>query len=250
MLSIITLINNKEIYEVNLHATLNCQEGIDYEIITLYNIKNSAFSSLASAYNYAINKVKGEWLLFIHPDIQFLSKNSLYQIVEMAEKIRKENINAHIFGLAGVEKGKNDGVITSMVHGSDKAIAGRRILDKGAYKKVQTIDACFMLVDRYAINKICFWERLSNYHWCIEEYCLNAERNHIDVFVIASDVWHISNGKSMNYIYYREAIKVAWRYRGIDYINTSTYSSKYKLLTIPKLFFYMCRNYFHHKWMG
>ena len=55
MISIITVVNNNNIFEQWLGSSLKMQEGIEYELITIDNTKNT-YSSLEKAYMNGVIK--------------------------------------------------------------------------------------------------------------------------------------------------------------------------------------------------
>ena len=85
MISIITVVNNNNIFEQWLGSSLKMQEGIEYELITIDNTKNT-YSSLEKAYMNGVMQAAGDWLMFVHPDVKFLHENTLKAFFENVKR--------------------------------------------------------------------------------------------------------------------------------------------------------------------
>lgn len=204
-ISIIVIVNNEEIYHGFLE-NLNQQDFKDYELIAINNY-NHEFNSATKAFNKYIKEAKNELLMFVHPDIRFLKTDSLSQIVQSVNELKEFGI----VGVAGAKKGENGErvIITNIVHGSKKEIAGYPLIKP---EEVQTLDECLFLIRKDYLKKVKFKER-DSWHLYAVEYCLNALSNGDKVYVIPANVWHMSNGKSLDYHYMLDLMTMAKEYR-------------------------------------
>lgn len=221
-ISIITIANNIEIYEEflrNLHEQVN----INYELITIDNYNNN-YLSATRAYNLATKNAKGNYLFFLHPDIRFQDNTELSKILKILNLIE----DFDVVGIAGaVGKGSKRIIKSNIIHGSSKRSVGQKI---DGPTKVQTVDECMFIIKKDKFNKNFFKER-DGWHLYAVEYCLEAIKNNGSVYVIPSNIWHLSDGKSLDYHYmfilndiindYKKYFKViyttvkGWKTRGV-----------------------------------
>ena len=97
MLSLIVVSNDQKKLSEMLLASLQNQSFTNYELI----VENgNEFSSAASAYNAGAQRAIGKYLLFLHQDIIFTSKNSLRKIAGYAELLDGKYA---ILGFAGIK---------------------------------------------------------------------------------------------------------------------------------------------------
>lgn len=203
--SIITIINDESIYKEFLD-NINNQNFKDFELIPIYNY-NQEFKSATTAFNEYAKKAQGKLLIFMHPDIRFQQKNSLSSIIEYVNNLD----DFGIVGVAGAKRGK-DGkreILTTIVHGNNKENAGNLI---NYPKEVQTLDECMFIIKKDYFNGHSFTERAS-WHLYAVEYCLKVLINRDKVYVIPANLWHMSDGKSLNYKYVVDLIKIAKDYK-------------------------------------
>ncbi|MCI9540182.1 MAG: hypothetical protein HFG39_03850 [Lachnospiraceae bacterium] len=81
----------------------------------------------------------------------------------------------------------------------------------------------------------------------IEELCLRVRETGGIAVVIPVNLWHFSEGNSLDYSYYLSVKTVAYKYKSLDYINTTSFQWKNTKLLPLILNFYAVRNYIHHK---
>ena len=94
------------------------EQDVECEKIFIDNSTNR-FSSAAKALNYGTSISKSNYYIFLHQDIKFLSSDSLKNFYEELKKCDG------ILGVAGVKENEKK-VFTSIVHGKNKEIAGKR----------------------------------------------------------------------------------------------------------------------------
>lgn len=230
-LSIITVVNKCEVFRKILKDSLEEQENIEFELIVKDN-RNNQYTSLSEAYNEAIKEAEGEWLMFVHPDVRFLSKNELGRIISACMKLyEREQKKMGIFGVAGALYGSDSKIVSSIVNLPNKIKAGdERALNKNGYQIVQSLDACCFMLPADIVRKYGFWEGLKGIHMCVEELCFRMNENELLAVVIPANLWHMSEGKSLDKSYYREAFKVLRRHPDMEYFNTTSMQSRVDLL--------------------
>lgn len=229
-LSIITVVNKCEVFREILKSSLEEQENIEYELIVKDN-RNNQYTSLSEAYNEAIMEAEGEWLMFVHPDIRFLFKGELEKMVSACIKLRGGQKTMGIFGAAGSLYGPESKVVSSIIHLSNGVRAGDKgVLDKKGYQVVQSLDACCFMMPADIARRYGFWEGLKGIHMCVEELCFRLKENGLSAVVIPANLWHMSEGKSLDKTYYREALKVLRRHPDMEYFNTTSMQSRVDFL--------------------
>lgn len=216
-LSVLTIVNRQEIFE-GFRESLQAQEEIDYELLPIVNL-NGEYDSARKAYNEAALKAEGTYLLFSHPDIRFLKPEALKELMEQAEKIR----DFGVIGVAGAkEKAGNSGkgeILAGIVHGSNQDYFGTRQIRKP--EEVQTVDECLFLVKKDDFTEHPFQEK-PGWHLYAVEYCLDALLNGQKNYVVPADVWHMSDGKSLNEKYVSQVDQMVRERRGqVDVIFTT-----------------------------
>ena len=117
--SLISIINRQDIFD-DFIASLKTQINIKYEFLPIFNLNNE-LDSPRSAFNIESKHAKGEYIVFIHPDIRFTSPTALHNI---AVRIDKQK-DFGVIGFAGaLPVGKNKRTILSSIdHLSEKAVA-------------------------------------------------------------------------------------------------------------------------------
>lgn len=192
--SLITIVNKEPVYQ-EFKKNLDTQVNVDYELIKIDNSDNQ-FNSARAAYNDAAKKANGEYLVFLHPDIRFLDKNALSDILNEIKKLP----NLGVAGIAGSPQKlvNNDRqILTTIVQGADKESVGTLI---SKTEKVQTLDECFFVVKHEWLDKHPFTE-CKGWHFYAVEQSLIALLDHKDNYVVPARVWHTSAGASEDYRY-------------------------------------------------
>lgn len=215
LISIISIVNNEKIYAA-FKENLSTQTNISYELLKISN-SHHEFSSARTAYNSAAAKAHGKYLVFCHPDIRFLAKNSLLDIITSITKLEK-------LGVAGVAGSpfelvdNNRVILSNIVHGEQKTNAGK---DISRPVEVQTVDEClFILTKDYWLNHPFSHE--SGWHLYAVEQCLAANQAGLKNFVVPAELWHTSDGQSEDYHYYTHLRHLVRQYRNVlPRINTT-----------------------------
>lgn len=200
--SIVTIVNNLDVFD-GFCKSLETQSNTSFELVPIYNL-NGEYKSARSAFNSVLSKCNGVYVIFMHPDIRFETPNELYTTRTYLNGITKFGV----IGAAGAtaEKyNKNKRVIYSnMVHGIDKKNAGIRI---DSIQEVQTIDECFFILDKRYIVKNKFSE-LDGWHLYAVELCLRCVLENRKNYVIPLNMWHLSEGKSLDSNYIRQLNRI------------------------------------------
>ncbi|HCJ07897.1 MAG TPA: hypothetical protein DHV96_05910 [Lachnospiraceae bacterium] len=246
MISIVVVVNKNEIYKEWLKKSLTDQSIEKYEIIEVNNFNNE-YKSLSKLYNNAIDKCSGNWIMFAHQDVRFLNNSELENIENKLNEISSRNDRIKLFGVAGVKEGKNAIGISSIFHGEDKRGGDVNAFNGCDCQEVQTVDACCFFIKKEDINEYRFDTKLNGFHMVVEELCLRIRENGESVVVIPCNLWHLSDGKSLDSTYYRETIKVVKSHKNISFINTTSFRWRVNRWLCIKLRYFQLRNYIHHK---
>lgn len=221
-LSILTIVNRQEVYEEFLRS-LEKQEGVSFELLPVFNLRNE-YDSARRAYNEAARKAKGEYLLFSHPDIRFLSLSALKSIRDQAEAIG----DFGVVGVAGAKEksGTTGEIIAGIAHGPNKEKIGDRQIT--APEEVQTVDECLFLIRREDFLSHPFPDK-PGWHLYAVEYCLDAILNGKKNYAVPAEVWHMSDGKSLNETYVFQVDKMVRERRDqfdVIYTTIKTWPTK------------------------
>lgn len=185
MISIVVVYNNERaLNEILLKSLKN--QTVKFELIAIDNTKGQ-FKSAAEALNYGGNKANGEYIMFVHQDVELDSDSWL----EKVEKLLNDIQNLGIAGAAGMsEKGKN---FTERKRGYISDCG--RIWGKPLEKKevVQTLDECLLIVPKRVFDNMKFDEKtFDNWHCYGADYCLCVRQKGLDAYVIPAFVYHRS----------------------------------------------------------
>ncbi len=215
MISILTIANDEDMYK-RFMSLLSNQKDIEYEMLCVDNYDNHIVSA-RQAFMEKVEEAKGDIILFIHPDIVFLNDNVLHDFIESFCSIN----NVGVVGIAGspTEVVNNNRIILSnILHGSDRHRAGVEI---DSPKEVQTVDECMFAIKTNILKKIGFLN-YEGYHLYAVELCLSCLLNGLDNYVVPVDVWHISDGRSLNPQYVKTLRRMARDFsESFEYINTT-----------------------------
>ncbi|NYB26378.1 MAG: family 2 glycosyl transferase [Methanobacteriaceae archaeon] len=201
MFSIICVYNDREILDNYLIKSLDNQ-NTNYELILVDN-SDSKFKSAAEALNYGGQKATGDYLMFVHQDIELLSENWLID----AEKHSNSLKNLGIAGIAG--RAYNKGwSITNIKDG----IPPRDVSPNHGLKyptKVQTLDECLIIIPKEIFSKINFdEENCDSWHLYAVDYSLSIKKIGYDVYVLPLPAYHRSRGYSLSKGYYETLKKL------------------------------------------
>ena len=204
--TLITIVDNKDVYN-EFQRNLEMQTNIKYELIPIMNLNNE-LDSPREAFNESGKNARGKYIMFIHPDIRFLSRKALHDIAEEMNKID----NVGVIGVAGAKPiTKNKRIIISRIYqGLDKQRVGQ--WNNKDYEEVQTVDECLFIIKKeYFIEHL--FEIKPGWHLYAVEYCLNTILDGYKNFVVKADVWHLSPGNSLDPKYVMQLEELVKKYK-------------------------------------
>ncbi len=221
-LSVLTIVNRQDVFD-GFRKSLESQEGVDYELLPIFNLKGE-YDSARRAYNEAAGEAEGTFLLFSHPDIRFLKPDALKRLIQQAENLQ----DFGVIGVAGAKK-KEDGtgeILAGIVHGTNQDRFGNRQIESP--EEVQTVDECLFLVRREYFRDHPFVEK-PGWHLYAVDYCLDAILNGKKNYAVPAEVWHMSDGKSLNETYVSQVDKMVRERRDqfdVIYTTIKTWPTK------------------------
>lgn len=206
MISIVCVYNNKEILDNFLLKSLKTQ-SVDYELILIANT-NGKFKSAAQALNEGAEKANGDYIMFVHQDIDLKSNEWLKD----TEYILGSLDNFGICGVAGISPWDEDEIISNIQQGNPpQNISKKRIKTP---QKVQTADECLFIIPRSVFKILKFDQEVcSDWHLYAVDYSLSIKYRGFKVFVLPSDIYHSSPGNSMSEQYYLTLKKVLKKHK-------------------------------------
>lgn len=210
--TIISISNNKKITD-GFRVNLSEQKNVSYQLIIIDN-RNNIFNGAREAFNSVLGQIENEIVIFSHPDIRFLSDNGLSSILEEVKKIDCYGV----IGVAGCQEGIQWKLLSNIKHGKLKKDAGEKITD---YAEVQTVDECFFVMKKTVIQKMKF-TKLPGWHLYAVEQCLRMINEDKKNYIIPADLWHISDGNSLDPRYMTCLEQILKIYaKNIEFINTT-----------------------------
>jgi len=211
MISIICCFNNYKTYNEMLYKSVSKQKA-EYEIIAIDNSKGK-FESSAQALNYGASISKGEYLVFVHQDMEFMQEDFLQSL-----KRYLDELNDSIIGLAGMKDAL--GVYTNLKHGSNKKYAGDFRVNEPI--EMQTLDECLIAMKRDTYLKLKFDEvTCYNWHLYAVDMCLAGNLINVKSYVIPLEAYHKSCGV-ISREYKKNLYKIIKKYRkSYDVIYTT-----------------------------
>ena len=223
IISLITVYNNRDLLNQMVASSEN-QKGVRVDYVLIDNT-SGCFSSAAKALNYGVSQAKGEVLVFLHQDIEFLKNTALEDIFAFA--VKHPNT---VFGAAGVKSKITDTgeFFSSMYAGESKKQY------KCCYSPTEcyTLDECLIACHKSCMSKLSFDEvTCDGWHLYGADLCLQAGLlPDYNIMVIPMDyVWHKSNGNAdKSYMItqnrlakkYRNQYKIINTTNGFQYTNT------------------------------
>ena len=197
LVSILCIENKKDIYN-GFAESLHTQVDVDYELIHIAN-ENGEYTSACEAYNEAVKRAKGKYLLFCHQDIRFEEPYSLRDILTDIKAIGAFGVA----GIAGARAKKKDKYKTEIVstirHGKKKEAIGEQEI--ALPEPVQTVDECFFVIENNIFAKYPFPQN-DGWHLYAVEYCLRMLKCGYINYAVPAKIWHMSDGvKGLNTAY-------------------------------------------------
>lgn len=204
MISIICVYNDEWILQNYLLKSLPAGRN-DFELITLDNTHNR-FRSAAQALNWCGRQAVGDYLMFVHQDVDLRSDSWL----NSTEAVLNSLPNLGIAGVIGGRDHKgvplrerctttithrpSTGLRGGISHGPRYEPCGIPIQDP---ELVQTLDECLVIIPKSVFDVTQFDEATcSDWHLYAVDYCLSIAAQGFGVYVIPSCLYHRSIGYS------------------------------------------------------
>ena len=181
MFTIVTVFNKKDFLERVLLDSLK-KQTVPFELIAIDNTTGK-YSSAASAFNTEVRNPKGEFIMFVHQDVDF---GDDVDWLKHAEEEARKLPDAGIMGVIGPDfEGRTRGYI------SDR---GRKLGEKETTAaEVQTMDELLLIIPRKVFATLKFDEKtFDGWHLYGADYCLAAARQGLKAYVIPAFAYHRS----------------------------------------------------------
>lgn len=192
MFSIVIVYNDSNIHDSLTLRSLRRQTA-KHELILQENIGNHNFTSAATALNAGAARATGEFLMFMHQDVDLLDDRFL----ETAEEMLVAAVNLGIAGVAGMsESGSNhrERQRNRIYQGTPRRPWGEEIHKP---ERVQTLDECLLIVPREIFKTSQFDEKTcDNWHLYGADYCLTIAAKGKAAYVLPLPIYHLSSGDS------------------------------------------------------
>ncbi|MDX6443616.1 MAG: hypothetical protein QOH71_690 [Blastocatellia bacterium] len=207
MLSIICVFNDAEVLKNRLLHGLAAQ-NTSHELITIDNV-SGRFDSAAKALNWGAAQSHGDWIVFLHQDIELLSEDWIAR----AEKLLAASDLEGWAGVAGfTSEAKLRGIIL------DRGMLLGSPFEKP--REVQTLDECLLIHRRQPERDRYFDEDVPGWHAYGVDACCAAIRGGATNYVLPLPVWHDS--KSTNLQGLEDAHRYVWEKHGAALGRIST----------------------------
>lgn len=180
MVSVICVYSNRKALEESLLASLKLQNE-PYELILVDNRNNKAFSSAASALNWAARKARGEYLIFAHQDIFLVGKDWLKRAKKILNSLPK-------LGVAGVAGINDQAERVGYIDDGEKKLWGEPFNKPQA---AQTLDECLTIIPKSVFKKLKFDEKtFDHWHCYAVDYALSVRERGLKTYTIPLFVKH------------------------------------------------------------
>ncbi|HEY4501191.1 MAG TPA: glycosyltransferase [Candidatus Paceibacterota bacterium] len=183
MFTIVTVYNKRDYFERVLLASLQKQTA-QFELIAIDNTAER-YKSAAQAFNSEIRNPKGEYILFVHQDVDFGDDTEWLRTAE--EEVRKL-LDAGIMGVLGVDfEGNFRGYISDC--------GEKRVKKEAGAVEVQSVDELLFIIPKRVFDTIKFDEvAFDGWHLYGVDYCITVQQHNLKTYVIPSFVYHRSVG--------------------------------------------------------
>ncbi len=192
MISIIIVYNDANIQDSLTVSSLRRQSK-EYELILVENIDNQNFKSAAAALNAGARRSTGDYLMFVHQDVDLLDENFLERVADFLKQLD----SLGVAGVAGMsESGTNycDRQRNLIYHGVPKRIWGKELQ---SCERVQTLDECLLIIPSNVFEQLKFDDKsCDNWHLYGVDYCLTVAEQGLSAYVLPLPIYHQSAGDS------------------------------------------------------
>jgi hypothetical protein len=190
-------------------------QTLKYELILIDNTANK-YKSASEALNYGGNKAKGEYLIFVHQDVDLLTNTFLEDLELILDNIS----NLGIAGVAG-KSIKSRYILSNIKEGIPPQDVSNNHVKNPI--KVQTVDECFFVIPKTLFNTVKFDEKVCDgWHLYAVDYCLSVKEIGLDVYVVPIKLYHRSIANSFSIDYYSTVKKLIKKHENnFNYITTT-----------------------------
>jgi hypothetical protein len=201
MISIICAFNDEKVLEACLLKSLKDQ-ATDCEIIAINNTENQ-FKSAAEALNWGGTQAVGDYVMFVHQDVDLRSDSWL----ESTEALLDSLPDLGIAGVAGISEhgGPFAERCSNTIHHRPQA-RYRNVITQGPQmdrwgtpirepEPVQTVDECLVIIPK-SVFKIMQFDEVTcdGWHLYAADYCLSVAAQGFSVYAIPKCIHHQSKG--------------------------------------------------------
>lgn len=178
MISVIVVYNDWAMLRENLLRSLEKQDT-KYELILVDNTKND-FAGYPVAINYGGSQAHGEYLMFVHQDVELIGNNWLRR----AEQYLNTLSDVGIAGVAGVDQKANP---VGFINDRGR-LWGSPIKSPNS---VMTLDEQLVIVPNKIFRKLKFDEGFKWHSWSAD-YCMQLQAIGLKVYVLPLFISHNS----------------------------------------------------------
>ncbi len=209
MITFVCACNNREVCNNMLIKSLKAQNNQNYELI-IVDAQKENFTSASETLNYGFSKAKGEYVAFVHQDVELIGND----FVDLLIRYCHEN-DFGIAGVAGATGTDKFSVFSSVLMGIDRRQAG---------EKLNCVCECFALDEVLLIVKKDTFVGFNNYgntwHFYGVEYSYRCHKNGDKVLLFPIPLYHASDAKSLNFSYFDTLLLYAKQNKDIKLIRT------------------------------
>lgn len=213
MISVICVYNNE--FLLNNFLLKSLKNQTKHELILVDNTKHE-FSSYARAANKASIRARGNYLMFVHQDIDLTYDSCLEEIEHLSDSVE----HLGVAGVAGRSE-TSSGVVTNIMHGTPRFPAGQ--VQIMAPTEVQTVDSCLIVVPKAVFHRVQFDERaVRGWHLLAEDYCLTIGNLGFRTCVLPIALYHKSTGNPPPLSYYTSLLRLLSKHRRYKVVYTTS----------------------------
>jgi hypothetical protein len=201
MISAICVFNSEQILKDCLLQSL-LEQKTAFETIIIDNTQNR-FKSAAEALNWGAKQAVGDYLMFVHQDVDLCSNSFFDGLEALLDSLPKLGV-AGVAGVSehggpflqwvrntvqGMPQARHRNAIT---HGLQRERCGTPIREP---EPVQTLDECLIIIPKVMFEKTQFDEvTCDDWHLYAADYCLSVGARGFIVYAIPKRIHHRSKG--------------------------------------------------------